>query len=405
MSSCKPRRLPPPAAPRPAMRLFPAACILALACTLPAQADIFNLDDNPATPVPAPQPETNRQPATPPAPKNETAKAPPAVSNDASDKRVFQPETSAAETPFPSAENADADMDAQGQPAVRGASRPSPLPMGIAASIVTFLAAFVMIHYGRRPAVAWIRRQEDRFDRVLRQDLLMAIKPRTALALTLSGAALAAMLAGANFGVLGAVVAGATAMLAPGWCMKYLIKKRLTQLNIQLPDGLTSLSSGVRAGLNLVQAMQLLVKNSRGPMQQEFGQILREYEMGMDLNQAMRNAANRIGSPLYRLTFTAIEMHRIRGGDSGESMDRICEAVREIQRLEGKLDAVTSQSRAQATMLTFMPVAILVILMLIAPAQTNLLFDSGPGKLTLVGVAGAVLVARWWIHKIMQIDI
>lgn len=282
---------------------------------------------------------------------------------------------------------------------------PAILPLFLAASAMSFIAAFVLAYYGWNPLRAWIAGQEASFDRVLRRELLMDVAPRTALLASFLGAAVVTLLVLAYLGALAAAVAAVLSVFAPGFIMRHLLKKRLEHLNVQLPDGLTTLSSGVRAGLNLVQAMQLLVKNARGPMQQEFAQILREYEMGLDLNQAMRNASNRIGSPLYRLTFTAIEMHRIRGGDSGESMDRIAESVREIQRLEGKLDAVTSQSRAQAAMLTFMPIVILIIMSFIAPDQTHYLFTSGPGKITLLVAAGAILAARWWIHRIMQVDI
>lgn len=286
----------------------------------------------------------------------------------------------------------------------------APTPMecavwAVAASAAVFAAVFVLTVYGFAPAKVFLADREADLERVLRRDLLLDLSPRLLLWTGLGALLLAALAAYAALGILAALAVAAAGFFVPGFVLKSLIQSRQRKLDLQLPDGLTSLSSGVRAGLNLVQAMQLLARDARGPLQQEFTQILREYDMGLDLNQAMRNAANRIGSPLYRLTFTAIEMHRIRGGDSGESMDRIAESVREIQRLEGKLDAVTSQSRTQAAMLTFMPVVILLILFVIAPAQTRFLFASTLGKLTLVGAAAAIAFARWWIHKIMQVDI
>ncbi len=165
------------------------------------------------------------------------------------------------------------------------------------------------------------------------------------------------------------------------------------------------MASGVRAGLNLVQSMQLLVTNQTGPIKQEFGQILREYEMGMDLNQAMRQASDRIGSQLYRLTFTAIEMHRLRGGDSGESMDRIAESIREIQRLEGKLDAITAQGRVQANMMAMMAVVIIVMMMVIFPDDTQMLFTEPAGRIILLFAIGLITAGYLWIKKIMQVDI
>ena len=125
----------------------------------------------------------------------------------------------------------------------------------------------------------------------------------------------------------------------------------------------------------------------------------------MDLNQAMRNSANRIGSSNYRLLFTAIEMHRQRGGDAGESLDRIAESIREIQRLEGKLDALTAQGRLQASMMASMPVVILIILYFIEPDGTRLLFVEPLGRLILVVAMVMIAIAFFWIKRIMAIDI
>ncbi|MEM6393654.1 MAG: type II secretion system F family protein [Planctomycetota bacterium] len=279
-------------------------------------------------------------------------------------------------------------------------------PYLVAISLLTFAAAFLGIYFGYRPALAWHARQEDLYDNVLRRQLLFDIEPRLVFILNLSTIALTFIAAYFLSGqLIIALVLAAAAFFLPNLLFKHLAYKRREKLNRQLVDGLTTLASGVRAGLNLTQSMQLVVDNHTGPIKQEFGQLLREYSMGLDLNQAMRNAANRIGSPLYRLTFTAIEMHRLRGGDSGESMDRIAESVREIQRLEGKLDAITSQGRTQANMMAVMPIVLLGILYLMIPEQVGLLFTDPTGRIILLIVLGLIALGHAWIKKIMKIDI
>jgi tight adherence protein B len=151
--------------------------------------------------------------------------------------------------------------------------------------------------------------------------------------------------------------------------------------------------------------MELLVKNSQGPIKQEFAQLLREYQMGLDLNQAMRNAANRIGSSHYRLLFTAIEMHRQRGGDVGQSLDRIAEAIREIQRLEGKLETLTAPGRTQARMMAGISIVILGILYSIDPEGVRLLFSEPRGRIVLLVVATMMIAGFAWIRRIVAIDL
>ena len=273
-------------------------------------------------------------------------------------------------------------------------------------SLLAAAAAWVMVRHGLPAWRRWAADEEARYDRVLRRQLLMDIHPRTAVYLA-AGAVVVAFLLG--LALLGSLIAGlilaALAFFMPRLVVSHLEEKRRLRLDSQLVDALTTMASAVRAGLNLVQAMELLVGNHIGPVRQEFGQVLREYSMGRDLNECLHAASNRIGSPLYRLTFTAIEMHRLRGGDTGESLDRIADSIRDIQRLEGKLDAMTAQGRMQAWAMAAMPLAFLGILYLIEPAGVTLLFTTTVGKLLLLIIVALIVAGYLWIKRIMAVDI
>lgn len=246
---------------------------------------------------------------------------------------------------------------------------------------------------------------EMRYDRVLNHQLLLNIQPRLAIGL----AAAFILVVG---GIIGLItesflfffVSCGISMLLPNVMIKHMEEKRLKKLNEQIVDGVTSLASGVRAGLNLVQSIELLIKNSIGPIKQEFEQLHREYQLGADLNQAMHNASDRIGSPYYRLLFGAISAHRTRGGDMGQSLDRIAESIREIQRLEGRLDALTAQGRAQARFMSAMPFVIMLILYGIMPDETAKLITEPAGRVILLLAIGLITVAFFWIRRIMDVD-
>ena len=275
----------------------------------------------------------------------------------------------------------------------------------VVCSLMLMIGVVMAVRYGYGPGMAWIHKQTWYYERVLVRQLLLEVDPRTAVWSHIGGVLAVLVLGVYLTGVLVGILLAAVAAFVPYIIIRHLEAKRRMRLEVQLVDGLASMASGVRAGLNLVQSMQLLVQNQTGPIEQEFGQILREYEMGMDLNQAMRQASDRIGSQLYRLTFTAIEMHRLRGGDSGESMDRIAESIREIQRLEGKLDAITAQGRIQANMMAIMAVVIIVMMMVIFPEDTKMLFTEDAGRIILVFACGLISAGYFWIKKIMQVDI
>ncbi|MEM1107516.1 MAG: type II secretion system F family protein [Planctomycetota bacterium] len=276
----------------------------------------------------------------------------------------------------------------------------------ISANLAVLLSVFMLVRYGTQPALSFRARQELGYDRVLRRQLMMDVEPRQAFNMAMAGVGVAVVFSYLlTFNLFVALVCGGAAYFLPTIVIRHLEHKRRKQLEGQLVDGLTTLSAGVKAGLNLVQSMELLVDNLTGPIRQEFAQLLREYQMGRDLNQAMHSASDRIGSPLYRLTFTAIEMHRLRGGDTGESMDRLADAVREIKKLEGKLDAVTAQARSQASFMAVMPFVLLFILWIIDPAGIQMLFTETVGRVLLLICGGLIFAAFLWIRKIMAVDV
>jgi tight adherence protein B len=273
-------------------------------------------------------------------------------------------------------------------------------------SLGMFVTVFMLIRFGWPAIRQLIWRQEMRYDAVLNRQLLMNIHPR----IVFSGIAGAVLLTGLFCYAIGEdwlwfFVGAGVAMFLPNAMVNHLELKRKVRLENQLVDGITSLASGVRAGLNLVQSMQLLVQNMEGPIKQEFEQLLREYELGVDLNQAMTNASNRIGSSHYRLLFSAIAAHRTRGGDVSESLDRITDAVREIQRLEGKLQTLTAQGRNQAWMMAAMSIVVLLIAYAIEPDGTAAVLADPYGRVLLLIAAAMIFGGVMWIRSIMTVDI
>lgn len=277
----------------------------------------------------------------------------------------------------------------------------------IITSGVMFVCSFLAVLAGYKPIRQLILRQEEQFDIVLRHKLLIDLSPRAATilsALTAAGlAAIGVLLTGSGIGLVIGVGIG---VFIPALTLKLLRRRRMKKLETQLVDGIQTLASGVRAGLNLIQAMQLLARDGPIPIRQEFAHLLREYEFGVPLEEAMRNAANRIASTNYRLLFSALHTHRERGGNLGETLDRISQSVREIQRLEKRVEALTAQGRATARALALTPFIVLAILYFLVDAEgVKRLFEDNLGKLILFVVALLNILGFLWIKKIVSIDI
>jgi tight adherence protein B len=278
--------------------------------------------------------------------------------------------------------------------------------MQVVTSVLFFVAMAAATYMAYEPLKALILRQEQQFGTVLRSTLLLDVKPR---AVTLLCGLAIALLGGFGYLVtenfFGVVLCGAAGAVLPPVFLRMLRRRRLRKLEDQLVGGIVTLASGVRAGLNLVQAMELVSRDGPTPLRQEFAHLVREYEYGVPLEQAMDNAGERIGSGDFKLLFAALETHRERGGDLGETLDRIADSIREIQRLEKRVETLTAQGRATARWLGAMPVVIGIIYYFIDPAGVMALFEKGLGNLILLGIIILNILGFLWIKKIVSIDI
>lgn len=272
----------------------------------------------------------------------------------------------------------------------------------VALFAMTMLAAAV----GLRPLGQVLLWRERQFDRVLRQQLLLDVNPRQAtvasLVFVVVCGAFGYLLVGSVVGVL---LFAAGAALAPSLVLRLLRRRRVKKLESQLVEGIHTLASGVRAGLNLVQSLELVSRDGPVPLRQEFAHLLREYEYGVPLEEAMDNSAKRIGSGDFRLLFSALQTHRERGGDLGDTLDRIAASIREIQRLESRVQALTAEGRVTARVLAGFPAVVLGVLYLIDAAPVALLFTDTLGKFILTAIVVLNVLSFLWIRRIVAIDI
>jgi len=274
-------------------------------------------------------------------------------------------------------------------------------------SIAIFFAAASAVWLGLNPLRELLAKREAFYKHVLCNTLLLDVPPRvvtvlTAMVMVLLGCIAFIMLEG---NLIATLLAAGAGFVLPGTIINLLRKRRLDKLESQLVGCIQTLASGVRAGLNLVQAMEMVSRDGPPPLSQEFRHMLREYEYGVPLDEAMSKASVRIGSGDFTLLFTALETHRQRGGDLGATLDRITDSIREIQRLENRVDTLTAQGRATARWLGAMPGVVMCILYLIDPSGVQTMFNTSAGKIMILMIVLLNIVGFVWIRKIVTIDI
>lgn len=222
--------------------------------------------------------------------------------------------------------------------------------------------------------------------------------------LAISAIFLCALWIGLDMPVL-SILAGLLLAVTPWYIVFRLARTRRQKIEDQLADAMVMFSSGVRAGLSLAQALELLAQDCPRPIKQEFEQIVGEYHLGKPLERTVQEAKDRLRSENFVLFAAALLASRESGGRLNETVERISKSVVELQRLERKVRSETAQARKSAVYMALAPFFILIVYAFLDPNNVRLLFATLPGQLILAACVLLNLVAYLWAMKILNADI
>ena len=194
-------------------------------------------------------------------------------------------------------------------------------------------------------------------------------------------------------------------ILIPRLAVGFLKKKRLRQLEIQLPDALLMVAGSMRAGAALTVALESMVSESQPPIAQEFELLLREQRVGVDFDTALRNMEARIPLQDFTMVISALRISREVGGNLADILESLADTLRRKHTMEGKIDALTAQGRMQGIVMTCLPIFLIFVLNFMEPEAMAPLFHTFYGWIVL-GVVGIMEVIGYvFIRKIVNIDV
>jgi len=187
---------------------------------------------------------------------------------------------------------------------------------------------------------------------------------------------------------------------------------RLGAFNKQLPDTITLIANALRAGSSFLQAIELVVRESRPPISTEFGRVIREVNLGLPFDQALENMVRRVRSEDLELMATAISIQHQVGGNLAEILDSIAYTIRERVRIKGEIRTLTAQQRLSGYVVAGLPVGLAAFLFIAAPGFMEPMFDN---RASLVGLPAGVIILMvggfmmfmgfMFIRKIVDIEV
>lgn len=177
---------------------------------------------------------------------------------------------------------------------------------------------------------------------------------------------------------------------------------RLGQMRRALPQALQAIADAVRSGQTLSEACELVSKEIKGPLGEEFAYAYQQLELGQAPIAVMNRMVRRIPLSEFRMFATAVVVHRRAGGNLSLLTERMSRSALDRQDVRNHLMAVTSGSRLSAIGMAVGGVVAMGLLTWLEPeyVQAFLTNEKGPW---LLGVAiGLEVIGAFWCWRILK---
>ncbi|HYV44835.1 MAG TPA: type II secretion system F family protein [Myxococcaceae bacterium] len=236
-------------------------------------------------------------------------------------------------------------------------------------------------------------------------DMFLFIDPRQMLVLNVASMALLGMLAYVMFNPLVGIAALIFGFYLPMLLVRYYRRRRIKAFNTQLVDALQAMANAFKAGLTFPQAIEHVSREAMAPLAQEFTLFVREVKLGVQLEEALINMSKRVGSDDLELVVVSTNIARSLGGNMAEMFETISATIRERFRLEGKIEALTSQGKLQGWVVAAMPAALGLVLNMMRPDLMQPMLDHLFGYILVFLIMVMETMGILIIRRIVNIDI
>lgn len=197
-------------------------------------------------------------------------------------------------------------------------------------------------------------------------------------------------------------------LFAVGWVgfaslyVQFKAKRRMKQFTNQLGDAIAMMSNAIKSGFTFQQAMDIVAKEIKGPISEEFVRALNEIQLGVTLEEALEGICRRVKDDDFEMVAMSVVIQRQVGGNLSQILDTVGETIRDRIKLRGEIKSLTAEGVVSGWTIALLPVIVGLFCNAVNPDYFKGMLDTDFGK--YLGIACLVseiiggLVIRWIIN-------
>lgn len=177
---------------------------------------------------------------------------------------------------------------------------------------------------------------------------------------------------------------------------------RLGGMRKQLPYALQAVADAVRGGQTLSESCELVSKETKGPLGQEFAFAHQQLELGHSPISVMNRMVRRVPLPEFRIFATAVVVHRRAGGNLSLLTERMSKAAHDKTDVRNHVLAMTAGSRLSALGMVGAAIVAALLLSWMEPEYIDMFVKNPKGPYLIATAILLQVIGGIWVWRILK---
>lgn len=144
-------------------------------------------------------------------------------------------------------------------------------------------------------------------------------------------------------------------------------RKRKKLIEEDLLRAIVIMNNAFKSGYNIIQAVDMVVKDLTGPISEEFKKISNDLKYGLDVKDVFERFYNRVRIEDIKYITSSLSLLNVTGGNLVGVFTNIENSFTNNKRLKDELNSMTASSKLVYYVLLVMPIFLICVLLMISP--------------------------------------
>jgi tight adherence protein B len=183
----------------------------------------------------------------------------------------------------------------------------------------------------------------------------------------------------------------------PHFVVGKMITGRLKAFTSNFPDAIELMVRGLRSGLPITETLGIVSSEIGGPVGIEFRLVSDRMKIGLTMDAALQETADRLGTPEFQFFVITLAIQRETGGNLAETLSNLADVLRKRAQMKLKIKAMSSEAKASAMIVGALPFIVFTLVYMLNPNYMAGFFTderlivAGLGAMVWMGIGVAIM--------------